>query len=490
MSHHFMIIFIFLLLIPFSHSTSRNINNLRFDDDIEPVHNALEGITRAIEWSRAFPSLQGSSARETDLAIADCIKLYEDSRPRIASLTLFSDRDDALTWLSAALASHRTCLDGFEENLRLLVEKTVMGNNLTSALEKALEFCESRAKWKGVKTRPGSDRDKGILSTWNFATSKADIVVAKDGSGDYITINMALATLAIMSRNISSTTRLVVHVKAGVYNEKVEINSNMRNIMFVGDGMDLTIITGNRNFNDGATTITSATFGVSGDGFWARDMTFENTAGPTKYQAVALRVESDLAVFYRCSIKGYQDTLFTHSLRQFYRDCHIYGTIDFIFGNSATVFQNCDILLRKPLDNQENVITAQGRDNPIENTGISILNSRVRPSLEFMPFQARFKSYLGRPWKMYSRTVFVKTYMDGVIDPRGWTEWIGNFGLSTLYYGEYMNIGNGSNTLGRVKWPGYHVIKDDKQASFFDVKNFINGDSWIPATGVPFSSEI
>lgn len=70
--------------------------------------------------------------------------------------------------------------------------------------------------------------------------------------------------------------------------------------------------------------------GVSGDGFWSRDMTFENTAGPHKHQAVALRVNSDLSVFYRCSFRGYQDTLFTHSLRQFYRDCHIYGIIDMI----------------------------------------------------------------------------------------------------------------------------------------------------------------
>lgn len=117
--------------------------------------------------------------------------------------------------------------------------------------------------------------------------------------------------------------------------------------------------------------------GVSGDGFWARDITFENTAGPYKHQAVALRVSSDRAVFYRCSFRGYQNTLCVHSLRQFYRDCHIYGTIDFIFSDATAVFQNCDIFVR-PMRHQANMITAQGRVNPNENTGIAIQGCRVR----------------------------------------------------------------------------------------------------------------
>jgi pectinesterase len=132
-------------------------------------------------------------------------------------------------------------------------------------------------------------------------------------------------------------------------------------------------------------------------------MTYENTAGPQKQQAVALRVSSDHAVFYRCSFKGYQDTLFVHSLRQFYRDCHIYGTIDFIFGDAPVVFQNCDIFVRRPLEQQANVITAQGRDDPNENTGISIQGSRVQPAPDFIAVKDSFRTYLGRPWKQYSR---------------------------------------------------------------------------------------
>ncbi|KAJ6338026.1 hypothetical protein OIU76_007658 [Salix suchowensis] len=115
---------------------------------------------------------------------------------------------------------------------------------------------------------------------------------------------------------------------------------------------------------------------VVGDNFIARDMTFRNTAGANNHQAVALRSGSDFSVFYKCSFEGYQDTLYVHSQRQFYRECDIYGTVDFIFGNAAVVFQNCNIYARNP-PNKTNTITAQGRTDPNQNTGISIHNCRV-----------------------------------------------------------------------------------------------------------------
>lgn len=229
---------------------------------------------------------------------------------------------------------------------------------------------------------------------------------------------------------------------------------------------------------------------VSGDGFWARDMTFENTAGPEKNQAVALKVSSDLSVFYKCSFKGYQDTLYVHSNRQFYRDCHIYGTIDFIFGDASVVFQNCNIFVRKPMDYQANFITAQGRDDPNKPTGISIQSCFVSPASDFVSSKDSIKSYLGRPWREYSRTVFIKTDLDGFIDPKGWGEWIGDFALSTLYYGEYMNTGSGASTQDRVNWPGFHVLGDANEATPFTVSQFLQGDMWIPTTGVPFWSGI
>ncbi|ESQ44002.1 hypothetical protein EUTSA_v10006472mg [Eutrema salsugineum] len=451
--------------------------------------------------------------------LSDCEKLYDESEARLSKLVVAHENftvEDVRTWLSGVLANHHTCLDGLDQSRQ--GHKPLVHNNVTFVLRQALAFYKKskghiKKRMHGPATpnhrptRPhhgptiahhGSARpyhgparpnqSGGMLVSWNPIRSRADFVVAKDGSATHRSVNQALAAVSRMGKSRSH--RVVIYIKAGVYNEKIEIDREMKNIMLVGDGMDRTIITNSRNVPDGSTTYGSATFGVSGDGFWARDMTFENTAGPQKHQAVALRVSSDLSLFYRCSFKGYQDTLFTHSLRQFYRDCHIYGTIDFIFGDAVAVFQNCDIFVRRPMDHQGNMITAQGRDNPHENTGISIQHSRVRAAPEFEAVKGRFKSYLGRPWKKYSRTVFLKTEIDGLIDPRGWREWRGDFALSTLYYGEFMNTGSGAGTSRRVNWPGFHLLHGEEEASPFTVSRFIQGDSWIPITGVPFSAGV
>ncbi|KAK0572426.1 hypothetical protein LWI29_031398 [Acer saccharum] len=100
---------------------------------------------------------------------------------------------------------------------------------------------------------------------------------------------------------------------------------------------------------------------VVGDGFFARDITFQNTAGPSKHHAVALLVGLDLSAFYRCDMLAYQDTLYVHALRQFYVNCYIAGTVDFIFGNVAAVFQNCNIHARRPNPGQRNMVTAQAQ---------------------------------------------------------------------------------------------------------------------------------
>lgn len=233
---------------------------------------------------------------------------------------------------------------------------------------------------------------------------------------------------------------------------------------------------------------------VSGKGFIARDLTIENTAGPTKHQAVALRSDSDLSAFYRCSFEGYQDTLYAHSLRQFYRDCRISGTVDFIFGNAAAVFQNCQIFVRRPLPDQKNSVTAHGRKDPNQNTGFALQFCNVSADSDLSAtFLANATTnqtytYLGRPWKEYSRTVIMQSYIGNVIRPEGWLEWNGTFGLDTLFYGEYMNFGPGSGLGGRVKWPGYHAMNSSAQAVNFTVAQFIDGNLWLPSTGVKYTA--
>lgn len=229
---------------------------------------------------------------------------------------------------------------------------------------------------------------------------------------------------------------------------------------------------------------------VSGRGFIARDITFQNTAGPENHQAVALRSDSDLSVFYRCGIFGYQDSLYAHTMRQFYRECKISGTVDFIFGDATAVFQHCQILVKKGLPDQKNTITAHGRKDPGEPTGFSIQFSNISADSDLLlsANHSTTHTYLGRPWKQYSRTILMQSYISDVLRPEGWLEWNGDFALDTLYYAEYMNHGPGAGLADRVKWPGYHVMNDSRQASNFTVTQFIEGNLWLPSTGVTFTA--
>lgn len=110
----------------------------------------------------------------------------------------------------------------------------------------------------------------------------------------------------------------------------------------------------------------------------------------------------------------------------------------------------------------------------------------MEASSDLIPVKSSFKTYLGRPWKEYSRTVFLLSYIGDLVDPAGWLEWNGTFALTTLYYGEYKNRGPGSNTTGRVTWTGYKVITNTTEATQFTVGPFIQGNEWLNSTGVPY----
>ena len=227
---------------------------------------------------------------------------------------------------------------------------------------------------------------------------------------------------------------------------------------------------------------------VKGQGFIAKDIGFVNTAGAAKHQAVALRSGSDRSVFYRCSFDGFQDTLYAHSNRQFYRDCDIAGTIDFIFGNAAVVFQSCKIMPRQPLPNQFNTITAQGKKDPNQNTGIVIQKSTIA-ALNKDNLTA--PTYLGRPWKDYSTTVIMQSEIGSFLKPVGWVSWVPNVEpASTIFYAEYQNTGPGSDVSQRVKWAGYKPTLTDVEAGKFTVQSFIQGPEWLADAAVEFESAL
>ena len=142
------------------------------------------------------------------------------------------------------------------------------------------------------------------------------------------------------------------------------------------------------------------------------------------------------------------------------------------------------------MSNQNNMVTAQGREDPNQNTGTSIQQCQLTPSSDLKPVVGSVKTYLGRPWKKYSRTVVMQSTLDSHIDSAGWAEWDAQHKdfLKTLYYGEYMNRGPGAGTSKRVKWPGYHIITSAAEASKFTVAQLIQGDVWLKNTGVNYIS--
>ncbi|XP_048441494.1 probable pectinesterase/pectinesterase inhibitor 7 [Pyrus x bretschneideri] len=425
--------------------------------------------------------------------------------------------DDVQTLLSAILTNQQTCFDGIQST----ASSWSLKNGLSVPLKNDTKFYsvslalftkgwvpkkKKQAAWRPTRTQRGfkngrlplkmSSKTRAIYESVSkrkmLQTETADdevlvseiVTVSRDGTGNFSTINDAIA--AAPNNSAPTDGYFLIYVTAGVYEEYVSVAKNKRHLMMVGDGINQTIITGNRSVVDGWTTFNSATFAVVAPGFVAVNITFRNTAGAIKHQAVAVRSGADLSTFYSCSFEAYQDTLYTHSLRQFYRECDIYGTVDFIFGNAAVVFQNCNIYPRLPMSGQFNAITAQGRTDPNQNTGTSIHNCTIRAADDLASSNSSTKTYLGRPWKEYSRTVYMQSYIDSLVEPVGWRAWDGDFALSTLYYAEYNNTGPGSNTTNRVTWPGYHVINSTDAANF-TVTNFLLGDDWLPQTGVPYT---
>lgn len=438
--------------------------------------------------------------------------------------------DDVQSFLSAILTNHQTCLEGLEASGCAPSIRNGPIFNDTKLFRVALALV-TRAwiptRMIGTMWRPRKNQflfgnrsfpfnmfgktrqDFESVIKSKLPVNVSDIViVSQDGIGNFSSINEAINVAP--NNTDGSNGYFLIYVRAGVYEEYISIAKNKKYLFMMGEGINKTVITGNRSVADGWTTFNSATFGmpskffvntvfvsqancfinvaaVVSPNFVMMDMTIRNTAGAIKHQGVALRSGADLSTFYRCSFEGYQDTLYTHSLRQFYRECDIYGTVDFIFGNAAVVLQNCNIYPRLPMSGQFNAITAQGRTDPNQNTGTSIHNCKIKAADDLAnSTDQKVETYLGRPWKEYSRTVVMQSFMDDLINPAGWHIWSGDFALNTSYYAEYNNTGPGSDTSNRVTWPGYHVI-DSAEASNFTVSNFLVGDSWLPKTGVSYT---
>lgn len=411
--------------------------------------------------------------------------------------------EDVQAWMSAGLTYENDCRSALSYvNTTNIVSELIaemdyvitLTSNALSMVDALRTYGNDITKWQPPTRRTvwgwsGKGEMDGLLdrssSVENSVASAGAVTVAQDGSGQYTSVQAA-----VDAAPEGALERFTIYIRQGRYEETVRIPATKTYLALVGDGMGQSIITGRRNAQmPGITTYDSATVAVDGDHFVAVAMTFENTAGPSMHQAVALRVDSDKSVFYNCSFLGFQDTLYVHSLRQFYRNCRIEGTIDFVFGNAAAVFQNCDIGIRPGNAGvSTSVVAAQGRTDPAETTGLVFQNCSIDGTLAFeqgfRQSPASHRVYLGRPWKLFSRTLFLECRLSEIIRPEGWLPWNGSFALDTLFYGEYLDVGDGAGRAHRVPWSDQISYTD---ALFFTVAPFIQGDRWLPATNVPFT---
>lgn len=232
----------------------------------------------------------------------------------------------------------------------------------------------------------------------------------------------------------------------------------------------------------------------------ARDLCIRNTAGAMQdHQAVALFSDSDHSIFLRCDIQGFQDTLLANTKLQFYRECRIWGTVDFVFGNAAAVFQKCELYARRPADpSTQDVLTAQGREDHEGPTGFVFQECTVAPSA--LPGEAglppHMDTYLGRAWKHHAQVVFIRCSIDPILHIDGWVSWSkhkqagGNDPTpgheNHFFFAEYGNYAGGrANKVPVAGWNGFTALSKEA-ANKFTPPLFFHGDGWIRQTGVPY----
>lgn len=332
-----------------------------------------------------------------------------------------------------------------------------------------------------AKTMVTASTDSALVPQKNSGpVFPVELTVAKDGSGNYTSIQEAINSIRDLNSN-----SVTIHIKKGIYHEKIIVPAWKTNISFIGENKDSTIISGNDYSGktvptgldiygkDKFTTYTSYTVLIQGNDISMEGLTIQNTAGAVG-QAVALHVEADRFAIKHCKILGKQDTLYVskENTRNYFQDCFIEGTTDFIFGEANAVFNNCTI---KSLSNSYITAAATRKGQAF---GFVFMNCSI------IADTVAKKVYLGRPWRPYAKTVFINCDLGAHIVALGWDPWKGDVMFpdkeKTAFYAEFGSKGQGAsvNGNGRVGW--------SKQLSKTEVKlytldNILGGDDhWNP----------
>lgn len=295
------------------------------------------------------------------------------------------------------------------------------------------------------------------------------LFVARDGTAEFRNIDDAIEVCrAFMEYH------KVIFVKKGTYKEKLIVPSWLTNIEICGEDRDNTIIT----YDDHANvfipgtdrkmgTFRTYTVRVDGNDITFRNITIENNAARLG-QAVALHTQGDRLTFVNCRILGNQDTVYTGGIntRLYFKDCHIEGTTDFIFGPSTAWFENCTILSRT-----DSYITAASTPQNVE-------YGYVFNRCKIVAAEGVSKVYLGRPWRPFAHTLFMNCQLGKHILPVGWHNWSNTQNEKTTRYCEYDNHGEGAATKERAAWTRQLTRKEAAKVTLENV--FRQNGGWIP----------
>lgn len=301
-----------------------------------------------------------------------------------------------------------------------------------------------------------------------------NVKTGTEGTAEFPTIQMAMDHHPFAGKGPDGKPgRVYIEIEPGVYHERVIVTQNHTNITLVGMGKSPSdvVITYSLNAKQAGGTFFTETVEINGDGFEADNLTFENTAGNTG-QAVAAAVRADRAVFKNCRFLGHQDTLFADYGRQYYVDSYIEGGVDFIFGNAAAVFDHSEIHANGP-----GYLTAQSRTSPGQKTGYVILDSKVTSGIA--PGSPRDTISLGRPWRPFSRVIYIHTELPADVKPQGWNAWGRTSKTPQAYYAEFQSRGPGADPAARVAWS--HQLTKSQAAQFMPRVFLAGKDHWNPA---------
>lgn len=290
--------------------------------------------------------------------------------------------------------------------------------------------------------------------------------VAKSGRAKFKTIQDALD--AIPANN---NKKIIIRIKAGIYKELVTIDARKNNVTLLGESKESTIITYDNHAGtllengDTLNTWTCASVFIYGNDFHAENITFQNNAGFTAGQAVALRVEGTRASFKNCSMVGFQDVLFLSGSgsKQYFNNCYIEGTTDFIFGASTALFDSCH------LHSKKNSHVTAASTNSIIPYGFVFRDCKLTADTNIN------KVSLGRPWSPTASVTYFNCWMGSHIVPEGWSNWKNPANELTARYGEFNSSGPGANKETRVKWSKQLT---EEEASKYTKQNILG--NWNP----------